>query len=77
MCAAFCVSSRADGTGAGEAGVDHIDDGLACRVVKGTHSDKAGTVQDRRMNESDHLTITVRQANGVCLKTPSRNVVPA
>jgi hypothetical protein len=56
-------------TGAGEAGVDHIVDGLACRVVKGAHSGEAGTVQDRKTNESGHVTITVRPANGVCFKT--------
>jgi ribosomal protein S4E len=77
MCAVFCASSRADVTGAGEAGVDHIVDGLACRVVKGTHSGKGGTVQDRQTSKSGHVTITVRQANGVCFKTLARNVVPA
>jgi ribosomal protein S4E len=63
--------------GAGEAGVEHIVDGLACRVVKGTHAGKSGTAEDRKLSKSGHVTITVRQANGVCFKTLARNVVPA
>ena len=61
----------------GEAGVDRIVDGLACRVVRGTHKSKSGTVEDRKLSKTGHVTIAVRQANGERFKTLARNVVPA
>jgi ribosomal protein S4E len=63
--------------GADETGVDHIVDGLACRVVKGTHAGKSGTVEDRKPSKTGHVTITVRQADGERFKTLARNVIPA
>ena len=76
MCAASCANSRADGAGVGEAGVEHIVDGLACRVVKGTHAGKTGTVEDRKVSKTGQVTITVRQPDGERIKTLARNVVP-
>ena len=61
----------------GEAGVDRIVDGLACRVVKGTHKGKSGTVEDLKLSKTGHVTITVRQPDGERFKTLARNVVPA
>ena len=51
-----------------------IADGMACRVVKGTHAGKSGTVEDRKLSKTGHATITVRQADGVRFKTLARNV---
>ena len=62
--------------GADEAGVDHIVDGLACRVAKGAHAGKSGTVEDRKASKTGHVTITVRLANGDRIKTLARNVEP-
>lgn len=47
---------------------------MACRVVKGTHAGKSGTVEDRKLSKTGHVTITVRQADGVRFKTLARNV---
>jgi ribosomal protein S4E len=63
--------------GGGEAGVEHIVDGLACRVVKGTHAGKSGTVEDRKLSETGHVTVTIRLADGDRIKTLARNVVAA
>jgi ribosomal protein S4E len=51
-----------------------IANGMACRVVKGTHAGKTGTVEDRKLSKTGHVTITVRQADGVRFKTLARNV---
>ena len=47
----------------------------ACRVVAGTHAGKSGTVEDRHVSKTGQVTITVRQADGVRLKTLARNAV--
>jgi len=52
----------------------HIKDGDQCKVVKGTHAGKAGTIRDRHVSKSGILTITVIQANGERFKTLGRNV---
>lgn len=51
-----------------------VVDGDHCVVTGGTHSGKAGIVEDSRTSRSGHLTITVRQADGVRFKTLARNV---
>ncbi len=53
---------------------DEIANGECCRVVAGTHAGKAGTVQDRRVSKTGHVTITVQQADGARFKTLARNV---
>ena len=63
--------------GAGEAGVDHIVDGLACRVIKGTHAGRSGIVEDRKLSKTGHVTVTIRQSDGERFKTLARNVIPA
>jgi ribosomal protein S4E len=54
-----------------------VVNGSRCRVTAGTHKGKSGTVEDRKLSKTGQVTITVRQANGVCFKTLARNVVPA
>ena len=52
-----------------------VNDGDYCAVVGGTHSGKSGVVEDRKMSKTGHLTVTVRQDDGVRLKTLAKNVV--
>ena len=52
-----------------------IANGVACRVVAGTHAGKSGTVEDAHTSRTGQVTITVRQADGVRLKTLARNAV--
>ena len=52
-----------------------IRNGDFCRVVAGTHAGKSGTVEDRKVSKTGQVTITVRQADDVRLKTLARNVV--
>jgi hypothetical protein len=47
---------------------DHV------RETGGTHKGKSGVAQDRNVSKTGHVTITVRQDNGVCFKTLARNV---
>ena len=63
--------------GAGEAGVEHIVDGLSCRVIKGRHAGKSGSIEDRNLSKTGHVTVTIRQSDGERFKTLARNVVPA
>lgn len=53
---------------------NQLKDGDACKVVKGTHAGKAGTVRDIHASKTGHVTITVVQKNGDRLKTLARNV---
>lgn len=55
---------------------EHVEirDGDQCKVVKGTHAGKAGTVRDTHVSRSGVLTITVIQANGERFKTLGRNI---
>ncbi len=53
-----------------------LKDGDHCLVVSGTHAGKSGTVSDMNTSKTGHITITVRQANGVRFKTLAKNVVP-
>ena len=52
-----------------------LRDGDHCRVVRGTHAGKFGTVHDINTSKSGHVTITVKQIGGVRLKTLAKNVI--
>jgi ribosomal protein S4E len=51
-----------------------LKDGDWCKVVKGTHAGKSGTVCDINTSKTGHITITVVQKNGERFKTLGRNV---
>lgn len=51
-----------------------VADGDWCTVTGGTHKGKAGIVEDLKTSKTGHLTITVRQADGMRFKTLARNV---
>lgn len=51
-----------------------VADGDHVVVTGGTHKGKAGTVEDLKTSKTGHLTITVRQVDGVRFKTLARNV---
>ncbi len=51
-----------------------LKDGVQCKVIKGTHIGKAGTVTDINTSKTGHITITVVQKNGDRFKTLGRNV---
>jgi ribosomal protein S4E len=51
-----------------------IQNGEHCTVVAGTHAGKSGVVEDRNTSKTGHVTITVRQDNGIRLKTLAKNV---
>ena len=50
-----------------------IANGGHVRVTGGTHKGKSGVAQDRKVSKTGHVTITVKQDNGICLKTLARN----
>jgi ribosomal protein S4E len=52
-----------------------LADGDRCLVVRGTHSGKAGIVQDRKLSKTGHATITVHEDSGARFKTLARNAV--
>jgi ribosomal protein S4E len=54
--------------------VPDVANGHAVRVVGGTHKGKAGTVEDRKVSKTGHVTITVRLPNDDRIKTLARNV---
>lgn len=49
-------------------------DGDQCVVIGGTHKGKTGKVGDIKTSKTGHVTITVKQANGVRFKTLAKNV---
>ena len=51
-----------------------LNDGDSCKVVKGTHAGKSGTVRDINTSKTGALTITVVQKNGERFKTLAKNV---
>ena len=53
---------------------NNIRNGERCAVIAGTHKGKSGMVEDRNTSKTGHVTITVRQGDGVCFKTLARNV---
>ena len=52
----------------------NLKDGAFCRVVRGTHAGKSGTVHDINTSKTGHVTITVKQKNGERFKTLAKNV---
>jgi ribosomal protein S4E len=52
----------------------NLKNGDFCLVIGGTHKGKSGIVQDLNTSKTGHITITVRQENGVRFKTLGRNV---
>ena len=53
---------------------DVICNGDRCTATAGTHKGKSGTVEDRNMSKTGHVTITVRQDDGDRIKTLAKNV---
>jgi len=51
-----------------------LKNGDQCNVIAGTHIGKSGTVEDLKTSKTGHITITVRQKNGVRFKTLGKNV---
>jgi ribosomal protein S4E len=47
--------------------------GARCKVVAGTHRGKSGVIEDFNTSKTGHLTITVRQPDGVRFKTLAKN----
>jgi ribosomal protein S4E len=54
---------------------EELKDGDQCTVVGGTHKGKSGTVHDIKTSKLGHISITVKQANGIRFKTLGRSVV--
>jgi ribosomal protein S4E len=53
----------------------NLKNGDQCKVVGGSHTGKIGTIEDLNTSKTGHITITVRQNNGVRFKTLGKNVV--
>jgi ribosomal protein S4E len=53
---------------------EELKDGDQCTVTGGTHKGKSGTVHDIKTSKTGHITITVKQENGIRFKTLGRNV---
>jgi len=51
-----------------------LKDGARCKVIGGTHKGKTGTVHDIKTGKTGHVSITVKQPNGVRFKTLAKNV---
>jgi len=54
-----------------------LENGVACKVVGGTHAGKSGVVADMKAGRTGHVSITVIQANGERFKTLAKNVTVA
>jgi len=52
-----------------------LRDGARCKVIGGTHAGKTGTVHDIKTGKTGHVSITVRQTDGVRFKILAKNVV--
>ena len=52
-----------------------IVDGAQCKVIRGVHDGKSGTVRDIKTGKTGYLSITVVQSNGEKFKTLAKNVV--
>ena len=50
-----------------------VQDGDFCRVMKGTHKGKEGTVRDVNTSKGGNVTVTIVQADGVRFKTLARS----
>lgn len=55
--------------------VSKLKNGDYCRVVRGTHLGKSGTVHDIKTSKTGHVTITVKQEDGERFKTLAINVL--
>lgn len=51
-----------------------LKDGDFCKVKSGTHKGKSGYIQDVHSSKTGHITITVKQSNGIRFKTLGKNV---
>ena len=51
-----------------------IVDGAQCKVTRGVHAGKSGTVRDIKTGKTGHISITVVQSNGEKFKTLAKNV---
>jgi hypothetical protein len=54
--------------------VSEVANGDRCRVVAGAHAGKSGVVEDRHVSKTGQVTVTVRQGDGVRLKTLARHL---
>ena len=52
-----------------------MKNGDRCTVVVGRHSGKSGVVEDRNISKAGHVTVSVRQDDGVRFKTLAKSVV--
>jgi ribosomal protein S4E len=52
-----------------------VNNGDRCTVAVGRHKGKSGVVEDRHLSKAGHLTISVRQDDGVRFKTLAKSVV--
>ena len=50
-----------------------VQDGNFCRVMKGTHKGKEGTVRDVNTSKGGNVTVTIVQADGMRFKTLARS----
>ena len=44
------------------------------RVTGGVHAGKSGTVEDLHLSKTGHLTVTIRQEDGIRFKTLAKNL---
>ena len=51
-----------------------VRDGDRCTVTAGRHAGKSGIVEDCHVSKSGHLSISVRQDDGVRFKTLAKSV---
>ena len=52
-----------------------VNNGDRCTVAVGRHKGKSGVVEDRHLSKAGHVTISVRQDDGVRFKTLAKSVV--
>ena len=52
-----------------------VNNGDRCTVAVGRHAGKSGVVEDRNISKAGHVTISVRQDDGVRFKTLAKSVV--
>jgi ribosomal protein S4E len=53
---------------------NNVQDGAECKVIKGTHAGKSGTITDIKTSKTGYVTITVVQINGERFKTLANNI---
>ena len=52
-----------------------VNNGDRCSVAVGRHKGKTGVVEDRQISKAGHVTISVRQDDGVRFKTLAKSVI--